>query len=158
MMWKTGAVDDQPCFMASEYLLNDKVIDHLDQIGMIKGYMYGDSAVAFDASLRSVQPGENAKCLMCFGFTSQSLIRDEHFAGTGVWSVVPQPGYAVSEKLFVHLVAALKTSRQALLARYIYRNGLRPKVMALFPVDSKVAYKNGACFHMFELIYKGELS
>lgn len=156
MTWKTGAVDDQPCFMSTEYLQNDKVIENPDQIGLIKGYMYGDSAVAFDASLRTMRAEEHVKCLKCFGFTSQSLIRDEHFAGTGIWSVVAQPDFSVSEKMFAHLVAALKTGKLALLARYIYRNGLRPKIMALFPVESKLPYKNAASLHMFELIYKGK--
>lgn len=141
--------------MATEYLLNDKVIENPDQIGLIKGYMYGDSAVAFDAALRTLRAEDNGKCLLCFGFTSQASIRDEHFAGTGIWSVVAQPEFAVSEKMFAHLVAAMRKSKLAMLARYVYRNGLRPKVMALFPVDSAVAYKAGASLHMFELIYKG---
>lgn len=143
--------------MSTEYMCNDKVIDNLDQVNLIKGYMYGDTAVAFDASLRTIKGDEHSKCLMCFGFTSQASIRDEHFSGTGIWSVVAQPDFAVSEKMFAHLVSALKNAKMALLARYIFRNGLRPKVMALFPVESRLAYKNGASLHMFELIYKGDL-
>lgn len=141
--------------MATEYLFNDKVLEKDFFSQLIKGYMYGDTAVAFDASLRTLNPDGHVKCLMCMGFTSQSVILDEYCAGTGVWSIVAQPDYPTSEKMFAHLVAAMKSLRVALVARYIYRDGLKPKVMALFPVESKAPYKSSASLNMMELVFKG---
>lgn len=132
--------------------MDDKELPDDRTADLIKGYMYGKTPVAYDASL-GLNSSESCKSLICIGFAQQSSIKDECLAGTGTWAVVSQSGFAVSEKRFVALVAAMRQTNMALVARYVYRNGTKPKIMALFPVESRIAYKQAASLSMMELLY-----
>lgn len=119
---------------------------------LIKGYMYGKTPVAYDSSL-GMNSNDSRKGLICIGFTQQSAIKDECLAGTGTWAVVSQSGFAVSEKKFVAMVAVMRETKMALVARYVYRNGTKPKIMAMFPVESRIPYKHDASLTMVELLF-----
>lgn len=119
---------------------------------LIKGYMYGKTPVAYDSSL-GMNSNESRKGLICIGFTQQSAIKDECLAGTGSWAVVSQSGFEISEKKFVALVSAMRETKMAMVVRYVYRNGTKPKIMALFPVESRIPYKQVASLSMVELLF-----
>lgn len=141
-----------------KYYLADKELSVDAQIDLIKGFRYGNEAIPYDSSL-SAYGGQTTKCLSCIGFVKESVFQDQFFAGTGAWTVVAQKGVAASERKLVALVAALKELKRAVIVRYVYRNGTRPKVMALMPVNCPTdAYRNGASLTMLELIYRGEIS
>lgn len=120
-------------------------------------HMYGTTPVAFDQSL-GIKFDGGGKNFRCVGFTNRKNIHDQHFTGTGVWMVVPLKNAPVSEKLFVALVNVMKSSDLAMMARYVYRSGLKPKMMALVPhPDSeKNQYKKNASLMMMELHFSGE--
>lgn len=114
--------------------------------------MYGKTPVAYDSSL-GMNSNESRRGILCIGFTQQSAITDDCLAGTGTWAVVSQSGFKNSEKRFVALVDAMRESKMAMVARYVYRNGTKPKIMALFPVESKIPYKQMASLSMVELLF-----
>lgn len=119
--------------------------------------MYGTTPVPFDPSL-GIKYDAGNKSFRCIGFTNRNNIRDQHFTGTGVWLVVPQKLAPVSEKLFVALVNVMKSSELAMIARYVYRNGTKAKIMALVtqPDTEKNQYKKNASLLMMELHFAGE--
>lgn len=149
--WKTDSAEGYTK-LRTQYFLDDKELTADQTLNLIKGYMYGKTPVAYDESL-GMSSNESRKGLICIGFTQQSAIKDGCLAGTGTWAVVSQSGSAVSEKKFVALVAAMRESKVAMVTRYVYRNGTKPKIMALFPVESRVPYKHVASLSMMELLY-----
>lgn len=139
-----------------KYYLADKELSIDAQIDLIKGFRYGNEAIPYDRSVAAYST-QTTKCLSCIGFVKESVFQDQLFAGTGAWTVVAQKGVAASERKLVALVAALKELKRAIIVRYVYRNGTKPKLMALFPVHSAVdSYRNDASLTMLELIYRGK--
>lgn len=120
--------------------------------------MYGSTPVAMDKSL-GINFDAGDKSFRCIGFTDRNNIHDQHFTGSGVWMAVPQKEAPVSEKLFVALVTAMKSSNSIMLARYVYRNGSKPKIMALVPHPDteKNECKRNASLMMMEMHFAGEL-
>lgn len=116
--------------------------------------MYGTTPIAYDTSVLKFNSG--GKSLQCIGFTSASLIKDQYLAGTGSWSVVSQNGFPVSEKMLIALVQCLREADMAIVARYVYGSNTKPKLMALFPTDSRVEYKSLASLTMAELFFSGK--
>lgn len=121
--------------------------------------MYGTTPVPFDPSLGMTISGGN-KSFRCIGFTNRDNIHEQHLAGNGVWMVIPQKNSPVSEKLFVTLVNAMKSSGLALVARYVYRAGLKAKIMVLIPhSDSeKNDYKRNSSLMMMEINFAGKFN
>lgn len=141
--------------LQTKYYLDEKPLADDKVDSLIRGYMYGQTAVPFDKSLGlSFDPGE--KCFICIGFTESPLLKDEHFTGTGVWSIVPQQGCAVSEQLFAALVTAMRHSDLVMIVRYVYRTGLKAKMMALFPnklTESPDNFRDAASLSMMEIFF-----
>lgn len=107
--------------------------------------MYGGVAVVYD----DVTFENGGKALRCVGFTNQSNIWNEHLEGKSIWMVVPQKGMKVSTNQFSALIQAMKKANLAIIARYTYRNGTAPKLMALFPHDDSML--------MYELFFKDNI-
>lgn len=156
--WKTygpnGVCKTQTKYYVDEVELKSDEIEKL-----IRGYMYGKTPVPFDKSLGlSFDSGE--KCLICIGFTNANLMRDEHFTGTGIWTVVPQNGCTVSEKMFAAMVTTMRQSNLAMIARYVYRSGLKAKMMALFPQklseSGRDTFRDSTSLSMMEIFFAGK--
>lgn len=77
-------------------------------------------------------------------------MKDEYFAGTGIWLVVPQSD-RVAEKQMAALVQALRNLQLAMIVRYTYSNSATPKVMCLYPNSIDTKHNS---FFMYELFYK----
>lgn len=155
--WQThgpmGKLKMQTKYYLDEVLLPNDKVDTL-----IRGYMYGQTPVPFDKMLGlSFESGE--KCLICIGFSESALLKDENFTGTGVWSVVPQVGCEVSQHLFAALVTAMRRSDLVMIVRYVYRTGLKAKMMVLFPnkmMDSRDNFRDAVSLSMMELFFAGK--
>lgn len=117
--------------------------------------MYGTTPIAYDTAVMKFNSG--GKSLMCLGFASATLIKDQYLAGTGTWSVVSQNGFPVSEKMLCALIKCMREANVALIARYVYGGNTKPKMMALFVTDSRVEYKAVASLTMAELFYAGTI-
>lgn len=163
--------------MATEYFVQDVELKLVEAEELIKGYvfsielssnftaqhsvlfshMYGTTPVPFDQSLGLKFDG-GGKCFRCIGFTNRDNIHDHHLTGSGAWMVVPQKGASASEKLFVALVNVMKSSEFAMIVRYVYRSGTKPKIMALVahPDAEKNECKRIASLMMMELHFAGE--
>lgn len=107
--------------------------------------MYGDVAIPYDDFTFE----NGGKALRCIGFTNQSTILNEHLEGKSIWMVVPQKGMDVSTKRFSALLQAMKNANLAIIARYTYRIGTAPKLMALFPHEDSML--------MHELFFKDNI-
>lgn len=152
--WSVDTADGAVTTKTSFYL-NDKELSAERRNDLIKAFVYGKTPVAYDRSL-GIGGDDAEKCLVCIGFTDEHRITDACLAGTGIWSVVPQVGFDVSEKMFTALVAAMRQKKRALIVRYVYRKGTQPRVMALFTRQSTtVPYKNDVSLSMMELLYAG---
>lgn len=119
--------------------------------------MYGATPVPFDQSL-GMKLDAGDKSFRCIGFTSRDSIYDQHLCGSGAWIVVPNKDAPASKQLFVALVNAMKSSGLVMMTRYVYRSGLKAKIMALFPhSDSeKNEYKRNASLQMMEVHFAGK--
>lgn len=119
--------------------------------------MYGTTPVPFDQSL-GLKFDAGGKSFRCIGFTNRNNIRDHHLCGTGVWLVKAQKDASASEKLFIALVNVMKSSELVLMARYVYRSGLKAKIMALVPHPDteKNQYKKNASLLMMEVHFAGK--
>lgn len=107
--------------------------------------MYGGVPVPYE----DVTFDNGGKGLRCIGFIDISYIKDECLEGKTIWMIVPQKGFETSAKRFSALIKAMQNLNLAILARYTYRNGTAPKVMALFPHDNSML--------MHELFYKDSI-
>lgn len=107
--------------------------------------MYGGVAVPYDDA--SFDNG--GKALRCIGFTNESTIKNEYLEGKSIWIVVPQKGMIATAKRFNALIQAMHNSNLVIIARYTYRNGTGPKLMALF------SHKDSML--MYELFYKNNI-
>lgn len=104
--------------------------------------MYGDVPIPFEDD--KFDSGE--KGLKFIGFTNINNIQDVHLVGDTIWVVVPQDGMVTSARRFAAMIAAMHNLNLAIIARYTYRNGTAPKLMALFPNENSML--------MHELFYK----
>ncbi|XP_037024840.1 X-ray repair cross-complementing protein 5 isoform X2 [Bradysia coprophila] len=149
--WKTESVDG-PCKMETEYFVQNIELKPVEKEELIRGHMYGTTPVPFDQSL-GLKFDAGPKNFRCIGFTNRNNIHDQHLCGTGVWLVKAQKDAAASEKLFVALVNVMKSSELALVARYVYRSGLKAKIMVLVPHPDteKNQYKKNASLLMMEV-------
>lgn len=112
-------------------------------------YMYATETVPYKSESIGYNSGE--KSLKCIGFTNQTAIRDEYFMGTGVWTVVAQKNCPVAEKMLAALANVMHDMSLAMIARYVYRGGTSPKMMAIFPANLQGKRNSLA---MYELIFK----
>lgn len=104
--------------------------------------MYGGEAFPFEEE----KYDNGGKGLKCIGFTPIDKIQTENLAGGGIWTVIPQKNMAVSAKKFAALLKAMEKLNVAIIARYTYRDGTAPKMMALFPAKDSL--------HMHEIYFK----
>lgn len=94
--------------------------------------MYGGEAVIFEDE----KYDNGGKGLKCIGFTDIESIQLAHLVGDTIWAVVPLYSSDVSTKRFSALLRAMHESNKAIIARYTYRDGNAPKLMALFPSEN----------------------
>ncbi|XP_031632089.1 X-ray repair cross-complementing protein 5 [Contarinia nasturtii] len=126
----------------TEYKHNDTVIEkEAAAEALIKGYMYGGEPIIFE----DTKFENGGKQLKLIGFTEIASIKLVYLVGDTIWLVVPQYGADVSTKKFAALLKAMEKSKLAIIARYAYRAGVAPKLMALFPDEDKML--------MYELNY-----
>lgn len=110
-------------------------------------YWYGGSVVPFE----DVQEYDNGgKGFRLIGFTKESSMQHEYFAGTGVWLVVAQED-RMSKAQLTALVQAIRNLKLAMIVRYTYSNTTAPKVMCLYPNTINTEHNS---FFMYELFYK----
>lgn len=86
------------------------------------------------------------KGLLCIGCSPEKYIRQEYLVGESIWLIVPQKTSIVSAHRFNALIAAMRELNLVMIARYTYRNGTAPKLMALFPSDNSM--------QMMEIFFK----
>ncbi|XP_055297280.1 X-ray repair cross-complementing protein 5 [Sitodiplosis mosellana] len=129
--------------MKTEHYLNDEVLD-LETVAenLIKGYMYGGEPIPFEDD----KYDNGGKGLKVIGFTDIDTVHDSHLVGDSIWAVVPQDGMTTSAKRFAAMLQAMHNKQLAIIARYTYREGTAPKMMALFPSEN--------CLLMYELFFK----
>lgn len=156
--WKTYGPNGI-CKAETKYYVDEVPLKPEDCENLIRGYMYGKTPVPFDKSLGlSFDSGE--KCLICIGFTNAHLMKDEHFTGTGIWTVVPQKGCSVSEKMFAAMISVMRNGNYAMIARYVYRTGLKAKMMALFPQkcsqSGRDSFRETTSLQMMEIFFAGK--
>lgn len=98
-----------------------------------------------------VQEYDNGgKGFRLIGFTKESAMQYEYFAGTGVWLVVAQEDRMAKAQLTA-LVQALRNLKLAMIVRYTYSNASAPKIMCLYPNSTNTQHNS---FFMYELFYK----
>lgn len=107
--------------------------------------MYGDVPIPFEDD----KFDNGGKGLKFIGFTNINKIQDGHLVGDTIWAVVPQDGMITSARRFAAMIAAMKNLNLAIIARYTYRDGTAPKLMALFPSENSML--------MHELFYKDNM-
>lgn len=135
-----------------EYFLNDEFIDPETLIdNVIKGYRFGDTIVPYDDS---DVPKNGRKSLVCTGFIKKEDFTELYLAGTGIWAVVAQKGYPVAANMLTSLVAAMRKTNVAMIARYAYSGTSAPKMMILFPNDMNKKYPEHNSLLMYELFFK----
>lgn len=122
------------------------ILNNFNHFIIFNRYLYGGVTVDYSDDSSKDNGG---KGLLCIGFTKVSTILPEHFEGTSIWMVVPQKGFEVSAKRFSALIRAMKKANLAIIARYTYRAGTAPKLMALFPHDDSLL--------MHELYFKDNI-
>lgn len=153
--------------MTTEYFHDDEKIEIDDADDamekFIKGYMYGSTAVAYDESVGiSNANALNIKSFKCIGFVEMKYLQGEHFVGDAVWTIVAQKNCSSSEKKLAAMVSVMKKLNLAMILRYCYRNGTKPKLMAIFPstIDNIILTNETLCsnnlrphLQMLELYY-----
>lgn len=156
MPWKTDAQLKTKYYLRDREMHDDAIVNDL-----IKGYKYGERTIKYDVSMNRTDLVDTNKSLSIVGFVEPRHLYEQHFMGTGTWAVVANPKYPASEKMFVSLVSSLKKYERVILGRYVYRNGCRPKMVALFAdyddLYEDEPYRSNASLMMLELGYKGEL-
>lgn len=115
--------------------------------------MYGQTPVPYQES-EGITYDSGSKSFRCIGFVGQSEICEHNLAGTGIWAVVPQKNSIVAEKMLAALTATMRNSNLAMICRYVYRAGTRPKMMVLYPNNYNKNYPNHNSLLMYELFYK----
>lgn len=154
MPWRNDAKLKTKYYLRGREMPDDAVINNL-----VKCYKYGDRVVKYDPTLveNSV---DTSKSVRIVGFIEPRHVLDQHCLGTGTWTVVGNPKYPASEQMFVSLVQSCKQFKRAILARYVYRIGSRPKMVALFPdfdgLYEDEPYRSEASLLMVQLVFKGE--
>ncbi|CRK99586.1 CLUMA_CG012898, isoform A [Clunio marinus] len=137
--------------MVTEFSINHQPIEKPDAEDVIKTYMYGSTPVAVaddDDEEKSEQ------CLSCLGFSKKEFVLKEYFSGSGCHVVLPRKGFPNSAVMFENLVAAMKQSDYLMIARKVYRRGLRPILVALLPnILDDVPY-----FVMIQLAFANDIS
>lgn len=104
--------------------------------------MYGGEAFPFEDE----KYDNGGKGLLCIGFTNVNTIGEMDLAADSIWAVVPQKNMDVSAKKFASLLKVMENLNYAMIARYTYRDGTAPKLMALFPAEDSL--------NMHELLFK----
>lgn len=108
-------------------------------------YLYGGVPVP-DVQDSDENVKKSEKGLFCIGFTSAKYVRDEYLVGETMYVVVPQKGTQVAPRQFSALLKAMHGLDFVIIARYVYRTGTAPKLMALFPSENSM--------QMMELFFK----
>lgn len=116
--------------LVTEYAKNNQPVEKPDEEDVIKAYAYGSTLVPLEDD---VLYERNEKCFACLAFTKRELVLNEYLVGRGCHVVLPQKGFSKSPRLFGGLVDALKKRDMVIIARKVYRGGLNPKIVALFP-------------------------
>lgn len=121
----------------TEYAMNNQQIAKPDVEDVIKSYMYGSSLVPIeDDGFKDTD-----KCFSCLGFSRRSNVLNEFLTGTGCHIVLPQKNRTRSAVLFASLVDSMKKMDMVMIARKVYRNGLKPIIVALLPhVEDNISF------------------
>lgn len=115
--------------MFTEYEINNQATSRPDPLDIVNGYVYGSELVVVDHT----EYKDTEKCLACLGFTKRSKILNEYLAGDSSHIVLPQKNRTKSPLLFASLVEALMSRDEVMIARKVYRNGLKPVIVVLIP-------------------------
>lgn len=115
--------------MFTDYQVNNEEQPKPDAEDIVKGFIYGSELVIVDRT----EYNETEKCLACLCFTKRSNVFSEHFAGSDCHIVLPQKLREKSAKLFTGLVHTLLNRDSVMIARKVYRNGLKPSLVVLLP-------------------------
>ncbi|KAG5679836.1 hypothetical protein PVAND_009374 [Polypedilum vanderplanki] len=133
--------------MVTEYYRNNETIEKPDEDDVVKAYMYGSKFIAIDDQDLAYKGGK--KCLACLAFCKRDKIPQEYFIGDGCHIVVPQKDSERSETLFSLLVQAMAVRNYLMLARKVYRDDIKPQIVALIPqIEDETNY-----LMMYELPY-----
>ncbi|XP_055386809.1 X-ray repair cross-complementing protein 5 [Condylostylus longicornis] len=109
---------------------------------LIDGYMLGSTAVPYEKSLPTTKQG-----MQCIGFTQKSNVLPQYIFGSATYLVFAKQTMETSVKMMDALVKALNKNNMVMIGRRVYRDGLRPKFVALFP-NTEQKYP---CLTLFEL-------
>lgn len=150
--WKFRSRNGEKVSAKMEHFLNDEFIEPESLVeNVIKGYRFGDAIVPYE---ETDDPKTGRKSLVCIGFTKKVEFSELYLAGTGIWAVVPQKGYQVSANMLTALVAAMRKTGVAMIARYTYSASSAPKMMILFSNDMNKKHPEHNSLLMYELFFK----
>lgn len=116
--------------MVTEYEQNNQQVEKPSVDDVIKAYMYGSTVVPLNDDESYTKTD---KCLSCVAFTKKDLVLNEYLSGDGAHVVVPQKKHLKSAALFSALVQAMKKFEVVMIAKKVYRNGLKPIIVILQP-------------------------
>lgn len=99
---------------------------------LIKGYMLGSTPIAIDEEL-DPKKLKWKKGLQCLFFTKEKCVSKNCFNGNGTYSILPKKFSSRSTTVFNSLVHYLHQSDMVLVARKVFRDNTKPKIVALLP-------------------------
>lgn len=116
------------------YVLQSDQNEEVDESTLGKGYKYGKDVIPFSKiDEEQMKYKAEAKCLSILGFTEQKHILIQDLMDDQAHYVFPQNDDPAAQAALNALIAALHSMNMVAVARYVYRKGLSPKLVALLP-------------------------
>ncbi|XP_039247751.2 X-ray repair cross-complementing protein 5-like [Styela clava] len=106
----------------------------VDEENISKGYKYGKDIIPFSkVDEEQMKYKTEGKCLSILGFTDSSNIRVQDLMDDQSHHIVSEKDDNAAETALSALVTAMQNQNVCAVARYVYRKGTNPKLMALMP-------------------------
>lgn len=129
---KTGKAED--IMQQKYYVLQSDDQVEVDEESLGKGYKYGRDIVPFSKiDEEQMKYKTEGKCLSVLGFTDLRNILIQDLMEDQAHYVMPEKEDPAAQSALNSLITALQNMKMCAVARYVYRKGTNPKLVALLP-------------------------
>ena len=118
------------------YIADDPEKKPIEKELITKAYYYGNSLVPVSAADELRLKNEETKCLKVIGFTDSYRVPRHYYMGS-VDIVIPNPNSENDLKATMAIVNEMIKLNKVIIARYVFRNNVQPKLVVLIPHLSK---------------------
>ncbi|KAF4692634.1 X-ray repair cross-complementing protein 5 [Perkinsus olseni] len=135
------------------YAVDDPDGEAIPADDRVKAYKYGTQYVPFAPSDEASLKYHSDKCLTMLGFARSDTIPEELMIGESIECVAAEPNNLDAAKALSSLIKAMQTMGVFMLARYCFRNDVKPKYVCLAPHVSN----SHTCLYMNQLPFSDDV-